>query len=352
MAIRDAGGSLIIDDPGPRIRARYRRSIYHLANSGLLPQGQRLQYTGRGQGNLVVSIMHVKGRPERKRVAVRDPIRIPTRLQRIHPLIQATRDMASGSGWIDTCGSEGVLHVKVHSENLRRCLLLIQALIGEAEQRDYQVTQARHCKGLALVLHGHSFELAVKEKTTRVPHPLTPAERSRRQKGYSYGIPDWDYLPTGNFEIRSDHGSMGRILASDGKRGKLEERLGIALLKLEEMAAEAEVVRQSRLRAEAELEQRRHAALAHARERHLKQWRISFLTEQVDQMRLARDARELVAEAEARATTSEEREWLSWIVDYADGIDPLKGAFLPPIPPEPTPTELQRYMSSKDFRGW
>ena len=63
-AITAAGGTLTIPDPPRQARAGYRRSIHYLINSGdLLGADRRLRYTGRDQGDLVLSVVSVGDRP-------------------------------------------------------------------------------------------------------------------------------------------------------------------------------------------------------------------------------------------------------------------------------------------------
>jgi hypothetical protein len=85
--------------------------------------------------------------------------------------------------------------------------------------------------------------LVLTEESKRIPHELTSAETKQRERGYGYGygIPDWDYLPTGRLVLRNDHGGYGStIMAADRQRWALDDKLPLALSKMEEKAAAAD----------------------------------------------------------------------------------------------------------------
>ena len=278
-----------------------------------------------------------------------DPVPVPVDFRRCHPMVQTARGVKARDGWLDTCRSTGMAHVRVHLTSQRRCLLLVQALIDESERRGYEVGCAEHCKGLAFVVRGHTLEVAMKEATTRVPHQLTAAEQKERDRGYGYGIPNWDYLPTGHLAIRTGHGSGGNNLATDGQRRMVEEQLSTVFERLETLASQAEASRQERLRAEEERQVRRVAALGRAREEYFTQSKVKALSAQLDRQRVVTEGRRFVGAARKSTRTPEEEEWLSWIEKHLVAIDPMNGSLQPPTPPEPTIADLSPYLLARNL---
>ena len=103
VAIVAAGNELTITDPKPAERAAWRRVIYELINSDACPPGTRVRHTGRDHGDLAIRLVPDTAANE-PRATPLEPIPIPTRLTRPHPLIAATRDLAGKrtTGWVDT----------------------------------------------------------------------------------------------------------------------------------------------------------------------------------------------------------------------------------------------------------
>ena len=133
-AIEDAGGTLTVPDPPLQVRAAYRRAMHDLMNGNLLLSDRRLRYRGRDRGDLVMSIVAVDELPAQKPPT--EPIAVPETLRGCHPIIRTTQNGAKSSrGWIDTYRVEGVAHLRIHRASLRRCLLVLQALISEGERR-------------------------------------------------------------------------------------------------------------------------------------------------------------------------------------------------------------------------
>ena len=182
-AIEDAGGTLTVPDPPLQVRAAYRRAMHDLMNGNLLLSDRRLRYRGRDRGDLVMSIVAVEELPAQKPPT--EPIAVPETLRGCHPIIRTTQNGAKSSkGWIDTYRVEGIAHLRIHRASLRRCLLVLQALISEGERRGYPaVLLEKGCRGLGLQVRGFIYELAVKERN----HSDTPCAHGERAEGSRSG---------------------------------------------------------------------------------------------------------------------------------------------------------------------
>ena len=237
-AVQAADDRLVIPDPGTAFRAACRRAIHAILTDDLVSTGFRLRYTGRNRGDLVLSIVPIEDAPRPP-----DPlpsIPIPESLRGCGPIISATREVAGNrkTGWIDTHHQKGVAHLRINPGNVKRSLLILQAMVAEAQRRDFDVKIGGRCDGLVLVVDGYPQEIAIKEETSRSPHEPTPAEQKQIDRGYSWGVPKWDVEPTGRLALLLGHESYTmKTLAADRQRWKLEDKLATAF---EKLSAESE----------------------------------------------------------------------------------------------------------------
>src|SRR5262249_6326725 len=92
---------------------------------------------------------------------------VPTSLRRPHHFVEATRQYYAGvrpddDGRMRPGPHEGVAHLIVSKPALRRALLYMQAIFGEAEQRGWEIAPSRgyESTGVAIVVRGHSYPVA------------------------------------------------------------------------------------------------------------------------------------------------------------------------------------------------
>jgi hypothetical protein len=353
--VQDAGGELRLVDPTPPERAAWRRAI-HAAKLGGLPDGYRLRHSGRDSGDIVIRLVLVEA--EVARPAAPD-VRVPARLNRLHPILVATREVAQAGddGWIHTMYQPGVLHLRVSRSSLTRALRIAQGLFAEAERRGHTVEAmspggSRCAGGAGLHIGGQRFELTFAEESDRSPHVLTAAEQARKSH-WSYA-PKWDLTPSGRLVLR--HGHSDGALAADRVRWKLEDRLGRVLAHLEELATDLDI-RDAQHAAEElrrrESEQRDwEEAMRSARSQLIESHRAEHLDDQIERWEQASKIRAFVANvrsgfAAPMAVDPKTEEWLSWATDYADTIDPLLGPVYMPETPKPTHAALEPFLD-----GW
>ena len=186
QAIEDAGETLTVPDPPLQVRAAYRRAMHDLMNDNPPLSDRRLRYRGRDRGDLVMSIVAIEELPAQKPPT--EAIAVPETLRGCHPIIRTTQNGAKSSkGWIDTYRVEGMAHLRIHRASLRRCLLVLQALISEGERRGYPaVLLEKGCRGLGLEVSGFIYELAVKEETTRIVGAENAIQGPHAASSYSW----------------------------------------------------------------------------------------------------------------------------------------------------------------------
>lgn len=354
-AIERAGGTLIIPDPTMRARRAYRRAIHSLLNGDLLRPERCLRYSGRDRGDLVMRIEAVSEDPPVKPEP--QPIPIPANLRSCHPIIQATREHERKKGFIDTCDVTGVAHLKVFAASFRRCLLVLQAIITEAECRGYVAETGGRCKGLHITINGHPLEVTMYEEPTRTPHEPTKYEQERAQQYVKYGwsprYAKYDHHPSGKLSVRTDHGTIGTFLASGGMRWRLEDRLWQVFERLEAKAAKAEARDQEWRRGQELARRAEERALEQARQRYFEQKRVDYLSNQVSRWRQAESTREFIAAARTKGSlTEEDRRWIDWAEGWASEMEPFNGGLAPGNFPDPRPEDLAPAYDRQGFNRW
>src|SRR5436305_1845228 len=96
--IRAAGGELTLGDLGSARRARYRRLLSAAQYHHVVPDGQRLRYTGRDSGEMTIRL--VPDTPENAPLKPVPPaVAVPSELpRRPHPFVAATKQHAKDRG--------------------------------------------------------------------------------------------------------------------------------------------------------------------------------------------------------------------------------------------------------------
>lgn len=344
-ALQANGGSITITSPPSAERARWRRTIWAALRSGSIPTGYQLRHRGRDGGDLVIWFEAIADREPRIAPPV---VKVPENLRNPHPLVAAAKAAnPHADGWIDTRRQSAVVHVKVHKKSLSRALRLIQGLINEAGRRGYTVGEhsGYDCDGgLGIVIGGNSVEVTVIEETKRLEHVKTAAELANR---YAY-IPRFEFVPTGRLTLCCGHTPQYATLATDRQRWSVEDRLGQAMAKIEEKA-EAAAQRARDQERQAQEERRRwEIAMQRARTTFVEDQRIEWASTQLEAAKRAADLRAFATEAsQLTGLDIEQVEWLSWIANYADKIDPLRTGPRPPELREPLPNDLTPYLPNR-----
>lgn len=267
---------------------------------------------------------------------------VPAELRRPHPFVSATREAAKGrkpdeSGRLDVGRRAGVVYLHVSRDQLRRALLIAQAVVAEAERRGWDVKPIEksynHRAGCAIVNRDHSYAFEIVEMTDRRPLDERELERWRRENRYRLSYrPDLEppqaHVPNGRLRLSLPDYHVKRANWTEGPRGPLEGKLASVFVELERRAEEDD--RRDADRRVQEEERRRAAEERAERERlaKIEQARVDRLREEVSAWRLARDTRVYIEELRERLPEldDEERErvagWCDWAERWAERSDP------------------------------
>lgn len=261
----------------------------------------------------------------------------------------------------------------IRSSEKDRALRLAQALVSEAERREYKVaaTRSRRKNQWGYFEHndqdpGHfkftlgpdEYRLSIYQITEKHEHVATKSELARAGRGYA--LPKWDVVPTGKLGIRIDNSGASFWGGSwtDRDDRPLEAALAEIMQELE-LRHDAAVDR--RLKEEQQrVERKRQWEIAHEKavQALTDSHRAELLAGQVAKWREVAAIRDYAGELEQRALAEvdDDRrfaalEWVQWARDYADRADPLQRRVRLPPPPEPTYSALQPFMGAWSAYG-
>lgn len=335
-----AGEAYLKDPPPPvNIRRRPNRSSRNQATPSAAVEEQGPVHEESPQAEPVPD-----GPPDRE-------IGVPSRLNAAHPFVIATRDAAVGLrredyGRVHIGPQPGVVHMVVSRALLRRALLISQAIIREAEHRGWEVVAydaARRSyayddrSGVALRIRGHTYPFEFYEPTETLP--FTEKEIHAWRTEWKYDIerragkmPPPQHKrkqPTGKLRLRLPNGyNGGRATWTEGKRGRLEDKLWSVFATLEERAEDDDAAAiQAQLRAE-EYERERHAQAIRQRQIKIENARVERLLNGTRLWQQAEQMREYIRALEARLPSLEDQErqrieaWCVWASGWVERNDP------------------------------
>jgi len=258
------------------------------------------------------------------------PIVVPDRLNRPHRLVAQTRD-AFQSRQPDRTGilwARGApLSVSVSPKQLPRALRIVDSLLKACEERGFPAVVGREQDSCAKIkVHGEELEFSIREHSKRTDHVLNRQEEKERRLGRGWGIPHYDYTPSGILTFTIDeYGNGRRCRWSDQNKRLLESRLNEIIVALVRISVT--VLKPRRIEAERhhqvwiEEEERRriYRAKTEALTENLKRW------QEVQRLRAFIDAVEAAAKRRWQAPPGATpiAEWLRWARDVADASDPL-----------------------------
>jgi hypothetical protein len=271
-----------------------------------------------------------------------ETVRIPDQLRRLNPLVHATRLAADGcrageDGRLRVGPQEGVVRLVVSRAQVRRALLVAQAVVLESERRGFRVeaTGGRFAPpGVSIVVGAGTYLVEIVELMQKAPMTAADVERWERQHHFRLSlndpkVPTSKSVPSGRLRVSLPARWDGsRCNWAEGPRGGFENKLPSLFTELERRAVEdqeraAERERLARQR-ELEAEQRRRALEAVR----LEEQRAQRLLEEVTSWKASSDVLEYV-QALRRAVdqlSSSDRvkvnAWCDWAEAWARGSDP------------------------------
>lgn len=336
---------LRVESPAAEVRAAWRRVIDAAGRQGLVPAGRRLRYSGRDRGDLVVEL--VPARPadcgdggDGPRLKGR--VVVPEVVDTSVPVVAVLQDRPEG--------------LDVSQASRLRALLLVQALTGAATRRGHTVeADDGGGSGFWIGVEGRRYRLVMGEEQDSVEYVpgLDDADGGPRVYDWQRVRPQTRQAWSGRLflELVDDsfrHQGRRRRWA-DRKRWRLDDKLVEVLAEVEDQArldAQAQqAAEQARIARAAAWEQ----AMQTARSRYVEHQRVLALEDQLDRWERAGTVRTFRAAVTAVAGDPPPdpglREWIAWMGEYADRIDPLLPEPVAPAePPQPGPEELRPYL--------
>ncbi|QQQ75482.1 hypothetical protein IOD16_31005 [Saccharothrix sp. 6-C] len=332
--LEEQDGSVRVEDPDSETRAAWRRAIAAVKRQNLVPAGMHLRHHGRDEGDLVIELVQGE-HPDAKYWEPRPQLAAPE-ADPPHPAVaKLSRDPAP---------------LRVSKDSRERALRLLHILATEWERSGHAVAVEADQPGLTFTSGTSRFVLEVSEESDLVEAPHL--EELERKPTYS-----WQRVP-----VRSRYVSSGRLVLelphswdyngrrrrwADRTRWSLEDKLGDVLKELE---GRVRLDEERRIAAEREKAARRvqwEEAMAEARFRFAEDVRIAALNEQMQAWETAAKVRAYCQAAEAALVESPDSdvvEWLRWMRNYADRIDPAVCGVQAPQLREPSAHELRPYL--------
>lgn len=312
-----AGGTLWIADPDPVTRGLWRRAIQDAIRSG-----QRLHYTGRLRGDVMITLPDATSPAAQsgRAPAPGAPNRgiKPSARARTHPLVEDLRRRAARSD----PQHPDLLLPRVPTALLPRALSLLDRLFRQAEARGYGVQDPLPDRGSRPPV----FRITVRG----IEHPLTLREYN------------------GTLILKLKNAWSGRRSWTDGAQTRLEGKTSDVLAELEARTRIHERRRTEHEREHHDAQREQQAHTDRARARFAEDHATRALRDQVASWQLARDLRALCDEVRRLHTEGHapagSHTWLAWASAHADRLDPTQHPLAIPASPEPTPEDLDPYL--------
>ncbi|WP_139240401.1 hypothetical protein [Fodinibius roseus] len=284
-----------------------------------LPESKKETYTLTVRGKLTSS---------EKTVNSKKTITVSKRLTKPHILVKQARDDIDKNSLnrFNRVRGGRPLDISVSPDNVKRGLLILDALLKELEKRGYSVHTERHNSSYwtYIKIDKDKMYIQLREEGTR---------RKRTEKKHSWGY-EYEYNPTGKLKLLllENRWQTSSKVLSDTKSEKLEDRLDEFFFKLESMA---EKIKSKRLKREErhkkrELEQQIEEAIEDQEKS--EQERLAKLKQRANSFMKSQYIYDFIAEIEnlqSQLDLSEEEQlkfkgWLIWTRNHADRLNPVK----------------------------
>lgn len=347
-------GTVRIEDPGPDVRAAYRRAISAAKRRGLVPSGSQLLHTGRDSGDLIIKLAkagtEVQTEWNRVRLKARDEQVAADLFAALeaHPTVLDVSDAARP-----------------------RALQIVETLARKAERRGHVLAFSRKSRHMHLKVRDHRYMIKIREERDQMPRSLPPGDWRLRASYPWQRItpPEYDLVPSGRLRIelpglRGDRTDQW----ADAGRKKIEGSLLDIIEVVERCADQADEEGRERQRQHEKwlATQERHrieeekraqvtreqwdAAMADARELAVADLRKKEFQDAFADWVAASEIREfctaLQESARAHGGSVLMQRWIEWATAWADQLDPTvrPAQFAEKFDPEPGPDDLRPHL--------
>lgn len=287
------------------------------------------------------------------RLAVLEPVAVPSRLTRPHKVVQAMHKTSRPLG----------LTKAVQVRGLR----LVNALLIAAEHDGHTCAAGvvdaappahrRHSRRphFTITAQGQTIEFFVVQDQDRTRHIPTEKELAEAKKHSWIRIPQFDYAPSDRLRLALSGGSPHRASEwADRTDRLLEDQLPEIVQEITLRGEAAERKRLAELEAARQKRLRWEAAMTQAREDFAESYRVKQLQAQESAWRRATRlseyllaAREQVATLSPGADRTQAEQWIEWATGHVAGLQATAERFRLPDIPETRADDLEPFL-----HGW
>ncbi len=258
---------------------------------------------------------------------------VPKQLSNAHPLVVRLEKELKGTK-PDGLGllvspRRGGLVVEVSEENRMRALRIMNALLKALNERSIVAVPGKgHGSKAALRVGEEELAFSLKERLQRRDHLLTSEEQEREARTGWSSAPRYDFTPTG--ALRLQLGGLDRLGVrqswSDGRRARLESKLGDVVLGVEDARAALEERRRHWAEQHRRWEEERQQRFEEEQRREEERRRVERLEALAQRWERSERLRRFLGAVEVAAQKQESgalAEWLEWGRITANLVDPI-----------------------------
>lgn len=342
--LAEAGGRIVKSGSGPD-SANWPSRIAAARRSGRIPETKEL-YGGWCRGGYEINLVDIPA----WRLAVLEPVPVPSRLVRPHPVVRAMQNERQPLGL--TKPVQG------------RALRLIQALIAAAENDGHSSSagqtgfappshrRRRASPHFSITAQGQTVGFLVLQEQDRTEPVATEKELTEAKKYSWVRIPRFDYTPSEHLRFVLSGGQPHRASEWADTLGRsLEEQLAEIAQEVALRGEAAERRRLDEIEAARQKRVRWEAAMEGARVRYAEVYRVRHLEAQEAAWRHATRLTEYVSAVRTRIEAmppgkarTEAEAWVSWAADTVERLDPLETPPQLPDIPEPRADDLKPFL--------
>jgi len=291
------------------------------------------------------------------RLAVLEPVAVPSRLTRPHKVVQAMQKASQPLAL--TRSVQG------------RALRLVHALLAAVERDGHTCAagvvddaplphRRRSSRShFTVTAQGQSVDFLVVQEQDRAEHIPTEKELAEAKKYSWVKIPRFDYTPSERLRMVLSGGQPHRASEwADSAERPLEEQLPEIVQEIGLRGEAAERRRLADLEAERQKRLRWEAAMAQAREEYAEAYRIRELESQEAAWRRANHLGEYLDAARAHAGSlppgpekAQADAWIDWATRHVAQLQPMAQRLRLPAIPEPRPDDLKPFLRGQSPYG-
>jgi hypothetical protein len=287
------------------------------------------------------------------RLAMLEPVAVPSRLTRPHTVVQAMQKASQPLGLTRTVQGRALRLVHALLTTVERGGHTCAASSVDAAPASHRRRSAR--PHFTVTAQGQTVDLLVLQEQDRAEHVPTEKELAEAKKYSWVRIPRFDYTPSERLRVVLSGGQLHRASEwADSTERPLEEQLAEIVQEIGLRGEAAERKRLADLEAARQKQLRWEAAMAEAREEYAEEYRVKHLESQEVAWRRAtglgeylQAARALVAALPPGPERTQAEQWAEWATGHVAHLHLMAQRFRLPDIPEPRPDDLKPFL-----RGW